>query len=238
MQTYFMVGAGGTGSHILPTLLPYLKAYHANKGDEYQVVIADGDLFETKNLARQIFQENLTGVNKAEAMVEMYKGHPIIAIPRFIGKDDIEKMIQDGDIVLICADNFSVRHTIAMHVKDLPNVVVINGGNERDDGSVQLHVREGGENKTPSILYGHAEIAFIAADDRAAMTCAVAAQLPGGEQTILANNTSAAYMMQALARYHSGAWKTGWTELNFDTVTGEVIRTDMRERRAWDNYPE
>ena len=233
MQTYFMVGAGGTGTHLLPALLTYLRAYHENEGTEYQVVIADGDIFETKNLDRQVFQEGLVTVNKAEAMLLMYPGHPIIAVSRYIGKADIETMIQDGDVVLICADNFSVRALIADHVTTLDNAVVINAGNELFDGTVQLWVREDGENKTPSIRYGHPEIVFKDENDRAAMTCAQAALLPGGEQTILANQGAAHYMMVALWRYHSGSWRDGWTELVYDLQAGQVQHINMRERRNW-----
>jgi molybdopterin/thiamine biosynthesis adenylyltransferase len=175
MQTYFMVGAGGTGTHLLPALLTYLRAHHANRGDEYQVVIADGDIFEAKNQARQLFAEGLIATNKAEAMVRMYQGHPLIAVSRYIGAADIEKMVQDGDCVLICADNYSVRALIADHAQTLDNVVVVNGGNEYNDGTVQLWIRENGENITPNIKYGHPEIKYLADDDRAPVTCAQAA---------------------------------------------------------------
>lgn len=233
MQTYLMVGAGGTGSHLLPAMLPYLRSYHGNRGEEYQVVIADGDIFESKNLTRQIFPDNLVTVNKAEAMLRMYNGHPIIAVSRYLGAGDVRDMIQDGDIVLICADNFSVRSLIIDHVQTLDNAVVINAGNEYHDGNVQLWVRQDGENKTPNLRYGHPEIAFVAEDDRAAMTCHQIAELPGGEQLILANQAAAHGMLTALWRYHQGNWQTGWTEMVFDLLKGETLHIDMRERRNW-----
>lgn len=235
MQTYFMVGAGGTGTHLLPALLTYLRAYHRNEGTDYQVVIADGDIFEAKNAARQLFAEGLLAVNKAEAMVHMYEGHPLIAVSRYIGAADIETMVQDGDCVLICADNYSVRALIVEHAKTLDNVVVVNGGNELNDGSVQLWVRENGENATPNIRYGHPEIAYLAENDRAPMTCAQAAALPGGEQTILANMKAAVFMLEAVQRWHSGAFRDGWTELVFEPT--QVIHIDMRERKNWSVNP-
>jgi hypothetical protein len=233
MQTYFLVGAGGTGTHLLPALLAYLRTYHGNTGTEYQVVIADGDIFEPKNLTRQIFAEGMVSINKAEAMLQMHPGHPIIAVSRYIGKADVETMIQDGDCVLICADNYSIRSLIVDHVKTLNSAVVINAGNEVFDGSVQLWVREGSENITPSLTYGHPEIAFTAENDRAAMDCLTIATLPGGEQTILANMTSATYMLLALQRWHADTFRTGWTELQFDLLRGQVDHINMRERRNW-----
>lgn len=229
MQTYFIVGAGGTGTHLLPALLTYLRNHHA--GDDYQVVIADGDFFEEKNLDRQLFPEGLAAVNKAEAMLLAHPGHPMIAVSRYIGKADVEAMIQDGDVVLICVDNFSVRSLIADHARTLDNVVVVNGGNELNDGSVQLWVREEGENKTPPITYGHPEIRFLAEDDRAAMDCMAVAKLPGGEQTLLANMKAATFMLEALYRWHSDNFREGWTELQF--APGQVEHIDMRERRNW-----
>jgi len=237
VQTYFVVGAGGTGSHLMPALLAYLRNFHANQGTEYQVVVADGDIFEDKNLARQLFAEEMLAINKADAMVQMNPGHPMIAVSRYIGKADIETMVQDGDIVLICADNYSVRALIVAHAKTLDNVTVINAGNELIDGTVQLWVRRNGENLTPPITYGHPEIAFKAEDDRAAMTCVQVAQLPGGEQTILANQAAAHFMLVALWRLHTEAFRTGWTEMNFDLQAGHVEHIDMRERRNWARNP-
>lgn len=233
MQTYLMVGAGGTGSHLLPALLPYLRTYHQGQETDYQVVIADGDVFEPKNLSRQLFPDTLVSVNKAEAMLRANDGHPIIAVSRYLGQADVRDMIQDGDIVLICADNFSIRSLIIDHVQTLPNAVVINGGNEYHDGNVQLWVRENGENATPNLRYGHPEIAFVAENDRAAMTCIQVAELPGGEQLILANQASAHGMLTALWRYHQGLWRTGWTEMTFDLQAGVTEHIDMRERRNW-----
>ncbi len=232
MQTYFMVGAGGTGTHLLPALLTYLRYHHL--AGTYQIVVADGDIFEPKNLDRQVFEPGLTTVNKAEAMLLMHPGHPMIAVSRYIGKADIETMIQDGDCVLICADNYSVRSLITDHVRTLPNAVVINAGNELFDGSVQLWVRHDGENLTPSIKYGHPEIAFKDENDRAAMDCTTLAQLPGGGQTLVANMTAATFMLVALQRWHSGIYQDGgWTELQFDLQAGQIDHINMRERRNW-----
>ena len=238
MQTYFMVGAGGTGSQFLPAGLTYLRAFHAQRADpEYQLVIADGDEFEPGNMARQLFTTDGIGRNKAEAMLEMYPGHPIIAVSRNVGRTDIERMVQDGDIVLMCADNYSVRALMVERIKELDNAVYINGGNGLYDGSVQLWVRENGENVTPPITFHHPEIVYRDEDDRSAMTCAQVAALPGGGQTIIANMTAANNMLTALWRYHEGLYRTGWTELQYDLRAGETHHIDMRTRKNWTVNP-
>ncbi len=233
MQTYFQVGAGGTGTHLVPALLTYLRNHHENAETEYQLVIADGDSFDTGNLDRQVFAPGLVQMNKAEAMVHMNPGHPIIAVTRYVGADDLSTMIQDGDVILICADNYSVRKLIVDRCRELDNVVVINAGNEKSDGIVQLWVREDGDQVTPCIDYGHPEIKFNAETDRSAMDCLTAAKLPGGGRTLLANMHAAALMLQELQRWHSGQFREGWTESTFDIITGEVQRINMRERRNW-----
>lgn len=245
MQTYFVIGAGGTGTHLMAALLAYLRNHHANNGQPYQVVVADGDSFTRDNTTRQLFNEGYVATNKAEAMVHMYPGHPLIAISRYLGDADIRTMIQSGDVVLICADNYSIRALVADHVSNLDNAVVINAGNENHDGSVQLWVRRDGNNITPPITYGHPEIRFLAEDDRAAMTCAQVAALPGGGQTLLANMAAATYMLNALYRWHNDSYgptatqhtSRTWTELQFDLANGTVDAIDMRTRRNWHVNP-
>lgn len=234
MKTYLQIGAGGTGTHLIGPVLTYLDSYHRNRNEEWQYVIIDGDAFESKNLERQMFDPGLVTINKAEAIAMMYNRFPIIAVPRFVGAEDLTTMFNEDDTLFICADNHSIRAVVQDRALQLRDCVVINGGNEEHDGNVQLWVREGGANKTPKLSYLHPEIAFSAEDDRSAMSCQQAAQLPGGGQLILANQQSASWMLAALWRYHEGLWRTsGWTELQFDLRAGTIHAIDMRERRNW-----
>ena len=233
MKTYIQIGAGGTGTHLIGPILAYLDTYHRNRNEEWQYVVVDGDNFDAKNAERQLFESGMTGSNKAQAMATMYNRYPVLAVPRFIGRDDLPEMMSEGDTVIICADNHSIRALVEERALQMQNVVVINGGNEMHDGNVQLWVREGGENKTPRLSYLHPEIRFESEEDRSAMSCQQAAQLPGGGQLILANQQSASWMLAALWRYHEGVWRSGWTELQFDLLAGTVHHIDMRERRNW-----
>jgi hypothetical protein len=233
MKTYIQIGAGGTGTHLIGSVLAYLNSYHQNRDEQWQYVIIDGDNFDSGNAARQLFEPGMVSMNKAESMARMHNAYPIHAVPRFIGAEDLSNMVNEGDTVLICADNHSIRALVQDRALQLDNVVVINAGNELHDGNIQLWVREDGKNKTPKLTYLHPEIVFESADDRAAMSCQQAAALPGGGQLILANQQAASWMLAALWRYHEGAWKTGWTELQFDLLAGTVHHIDMRERRGW-----
>ena len=233
IKSYILIGAGGTGSHFIAPALAYLDSYHRNAGTEYQFVVIDGDNYDSGNLERQLFTPGFVSSNKAEAMAQMYNRYPVIPVGRFIGKAELSEMFQDGDTVFIAADNHSIRALVQDRALELQDCVVINAGNELHDGNVQLWVRENGENATPKLTYMHPEITYIAADDRAPMTCQQAATLPGGGQLILANQQAASWMLAALWRYHTGAWREGWTELQFDLEAGTVHHINMRERRNW-----
>jgi hypothetical protein len=239
VKTYIQIGAGGTGTHFIGPALAYLDSYHKEReasgarDGEWQYVIIDGDNYEDGNLSRQLFDPAMVATNKAEAMAQMYNRYPVRAVPRFIGRDDLQTMFMDGDIVFICADNHSIRALVQERALELPAAVVINAGNEMHDGSVQLFVRAGGENKTPPITFLHPEIVYIGEEDRQPMSCQQVAAMPGGGQLILANQQAASWMMAALWRLNEGLWTAGWTELNFDLVAGTVHHIDMRERRGW-----
>lgn len=234
MRTFMQIGAGGTGSHFIGPALAFLDTHFRDSTEEWQYVIVDGDNFESQNLERQMFDPGLVATNKAEAMKQMYNRYPsVIAVPKFIGKTDLDAMMQDGDTIFICADNHSIRALVQERALELRDCVIVNAGNEMSDGSVQLFVRQNGENKTPPITFLHPEIQYVGTDDRAPMSCQQVAELPGGGQLILANQQAAAWMLAALWRYLTDQWVSGWTELQFDLTAGTVHHIDMRDRRGW-----
>lgn len=235
MEKYLLIGAGGTGSQLLGQVLAYLNSWHSNNGTEWEFIVVDGDAYHVDNLSRQLFDPRFVGMNKAEAMAETYSHYPIKAVPKYVGSDDLNYLITEGTTVFLGVDNFSIRALVEERVLNMDDAVVINGGNERHDGTVQIWVRKGGENKTPRISYGHPEIKYVSDDDRSAMTCAQAMTMPGGEQLIIANMTAAAHMLTALWRLHTGEWEKGWTEVTYDLLSGEVFHIDMRKRKNWAN---
>jgi len=239
MNNYVMVGAGGTGTHLLRALVLYLFSHH---GTDWLLHILDGDAVESKNLERQVFSPGHVTMNKAIAAAQSCDTDLVMAHPVYLAEENIERFIKDGDTVLICVDNFTVRKRIEDHCLMLDNAVVINGGNEKYDGSVQLWVRENGQDTTPRLSYLHPEIRIGEGDDRAEMTCQQAAALPGGEQTIIANLQSATWMLTALWRQHTGLHHpiedpkpATWTELQFDAVNGRVDHIDQRMSAHWND---
>lgn len=233
--TYTLLGAGGTGSILFDPLLRYLDTYHSKDGFNLQVI--DGDGIEKHNLARQLFDEPAIGSNKASSLVEHSRYEPshgrVFARPTFLGKDNVEKLIANGDIILIAVDNYSVRALVESRVKNLDNGVVINGGNESTDGSCQLWVRRDGANVTPPISHCHPEIAYKSADDRAALSCEARAKIKGGEQTIVANMASALSMLNMLRLHHQNDVPKGGHEVYFDLDTQAMRPDDLRGVEGW-----
>jgi len=64
-----LVGLGGIGSQLLPSLVRYL-AFRPEPRP--MLVLVDGDAYEPGNRTRQVFPESAIGSNKAEALAEVY----------------------------------------------------------------------------------------------------------------------------------------------------------------------
>ena len=94
-----IVGAGGIGSFLIPLL---------DKVYLYDVVVADPDKVEEKNLTYQDFRKKEIGMNKAGVMdwnydtVKRHIPYPILT----------ENQIKGYDLVVCCADNLDVRRLL------------------------------------------------------------------------------------------------------------------------------
>lgn len=232
-QRYALIGAGGTGTHLLDPLVRYLTTHHRGTDPSvWQLGIIDGDAVETKNLERQLFDITALDVNKANAAAARYESLAgVVAIPEYLSAANIARYITNGTVVLIAVDNFPVRALIEDHVATLQDALVINGGNERDTGSCQVWLRIGGEDVTPRLSFLHPELR-APGEDRAAMSCTEVAKLPGGDQLIVANMASAMWMLSALMQFQTTG-DTRWTEIQFDITTGATVGLDQRARKGW-----
>jgi len=223
-DTLVMVGAGGTGSHLLHPLLAYL-------GDrDYILHIWDADTVERKNLERQLFFEFDIGSLKALALAKR-RPDRIEAHIKYLGEENITNAIQDGDTVFICADNMAVRRLINSLAKQLDNITIINGGNELYTGSVQVFAKRAGQRVTPPLDFYSPEFdADNDGPDMAELSCAEIAVLPGGEQTVVANNAVASLMLQALVRVEQDVYSEAeqWTKVTFDVLAGTFQTSDVR----------
>lgn len=152
-----IIGLGGIGSILSNTISRYLNTNPAH--NPVFINLVDGDEYENKNYTRQEFQNfgNKASVKYAELRNKFTKNiyHPV---PLFIDEDNISKIIKENSIVFACVDNHKTRRLISKFAETLNNIIVISGGNELTDGNVQIYIRKGGKDVTPSLTDYHPEI--------------------------------------------------------------------------------
>lgn len=127
-----VVGAGGTGSHLLTPLVKYMNTYDTRNSSSH-ILVVDGDKVEEKNLERQAFNHHHLFKFKASSLVEDIQ--PLVSdnvrvtgVPGFItsGKcivdlaleyvgEDLESV--EHIAVLSCVDNnmARIRMTFGLH---------------------------------------------------------------------------------------------------------------------------
>lgn len=121
-----LIGAGGTGSMVLPAIVPVVD-----------VDIYDGDTYEERNIERQIHRE--VGANKAEVLSQIFANplRNIKGIPRYVrGNENLET-----DLIFCCVDNNEGRKA-ARSLADVHNVPLIVCGNEAWEPMAWLYLPE------------------------------------------------------------------------------------------------
>ena len=161
-----VVGAGGTGSLFLGDFCRFLSSSDKDKRD---IVIADGDTVERKNLARQWFSEEDIGRNKAAAMAEVltdvfdvniealgqYIDTPeevIKILERLKGKAQDKRRFQTINfypVIISCVDNVACRLLLEEVFRRLENCIYIDSGNGYDTGQCVYAVKENGKVTSP-----------------------------------------------------------------------------------------
>jgi len=151
-----IIGLGGIGSILSGRLCRFLNF---TKDVSYEITLVDGDDYETKNYERQEF---LRLGGKAETQyIELTTKFPKLKFDYknvYVNNDNVKDIIEEESIVLLCLDNHKSRNIISNYCKTLDNVIIISGGNDYVDGSVQIYVRKGGEDLTPDLCAYHTEI--------------------------------------------------------------------------------
>lgn len=152
-----IIGIGGIGTNLSDNLCRFLN-YSPDIGYS-KVTLVDGDDFETKNKERQVFT---SFGNKATAKVvellDKFKNIELHQVPQFVTEENIDTIISEEDIIMLCVDNHKTRKLISDYVSKLKNATLISGGNEYVDGNVQVFIRKEGQNITPSLTDYHPEI--------------------------------------------------------------------------------
>ena len=96
MKTIYVIGCGGIGSWLAPSLCLLVGAKN--------VVLVDGDKLEEKNLNRQLFAEEEIGQFKSSALSARYMS---ASIPEFYSFGSIQHI--NSDWLFVCVDNNPAR---------------------------------------------------------------------------------------------------------------------------------
>lgn len=195
MNNITIVGLGGIGS-ILANVISRFEDFKEGSKDT-TITLIDGDSYEAKNKERQDFISS--GRNKAETKsVELeskFRNLKFKVIPNFITENNVYNFIKDGDIVFLCVDNHKTRKIIDDATYNFNDITIISGGNELVNGSVQIYVKRGGKNLTPTLSDYHPEIEF--ANDKLPTELSCEERYNSEPQLLFTNLTAATCMTWA-----------------------------------------
>jgi molybdopterin/thiamine biosynthesis adenylyltransferase len=206
------IGIGGIGCALLPFLCRYLQY----SGERARVTLIDGDRFERGNAARQAF----AGLgNKAEVKArELAREYEAVAFrsrPEYVTEDNVSHLIGAGEVVFLMVDNHASRHLVSRHVSSLADLSLISGGNDYEDGNVQVYIRQGGLDLTPSLERYHPEIGSPQDRNPAALSCEEL-MVAGAPQLLFANLMVASLMLNAFYALREG--RLDYSEVYLDIV--------------------
>jgi molybdopterin/thiamine biosynthesis adenylyltransferase len=199
IEKTIIIGAGGTGSILLPSLIRFLRS----RNYKNKIIIADGDKYSDSNIDRQTFAITKSGMNKAEYQSGVIVSHipdmknQIEFIDKFLSKEDISVLIEEKTLVINCVDNPAARKYVEDYGDVLNNFIHICCGNEESTGQVQISIKKDGKRITPSI-YKYSPNFDSTRDDRSGLSCEELANLPSGGQIIAANMMAASLALNYL----------------------------------------
>lgn len=217
-----IIDLGGIGSVLADQLARFLNYNEIFAGSV--LTLLDGDSYETKNYIRQNF---INLGNKAESKAmdlrTKFKNIKIDSIGSFVNKDNI-RILDSYDIVLMGVDNHKTRKLVSDYCKTRQNVILISGGNEYIDGSVQLYVRKEDKDLTPDLCAYHPEIRNAQDKSPEELSCE---ELALAEPQLLLTNLTAAVAMLWLFRNSVERNDIKKSEVYFDI---EKMAVDSKQR--------
>jgi molybdopterin/thiamine biosynthesis adenylyltransferase len=152
----------------------------------------------------------------------------LVAIEEYLQSDNLDRLLREDDLVLLCVDNHATRKLVSEHCGKLNNVSLISGGNDGvgEDGhgktlrgtygNVQIYLRRGGRDASPSLTRYHPEIDKPADKLPSDLSCTdLIASVP---QIVFTNLATASAMLNATWLLLCGALH--YSELCFDIADG------------------
>jgi molybdopterin/thiamine biosynthesis adenylyltransferase len=205
-----IIGAGGVGSYLLPTLLRTIRN-HEKPNRSPLVTVIDGDKLELRNMERQLFDDGDIGKYKSDALIEKYKGYypNIKSVPSFFTGGET---LSPGTMIFVCVDNHPGRMRSLDAAKRCNCNVILCGNGYTDSEAMYFSPAWEGKPCDPLVYYP--EIKDIKTGDPlqpAGCTGDAQAETP---QLAIANNLAASYALHLF-------WF--WTQ-EIGKLKGEFVR--------------
>ena len=187
------VGIGGIGCALLPFLCRFLNY----AGERARLTLIDGDRFERVNAPRQAFARlgNKAEV-KALELAQEFEALSFRAAPEYVTAENVGRLIIEGDVVFLMVDNHASRHLVDEHAAGLADLSLISGGNDFEDGNIQVYLRRAGRDLTPRLSRYHPEIARPQDRHPAELSCEEL-MAAGAPQLLFTNLMVASLMLNA-----------------------------------------
>jgi molybdopterin/thiamine biosynthesis adenylyltransferase len=194
------IGIGGIGCALLPFLCRYLQY----AGERARLTLIDGDRFERSNAARQAFSRigNKAEVKSLELARE-YEALAFRSAPEYVTDDNVGRLIGNGEVVFLMVDNHASRNLVSRHAASLSELTLISGGNDYEDGNVQVYLRRDGQDLTPALGRYHPEISNPQDRNPATLSCEEL-MAAGAPQLLFANLMVASLMLNAFYAIRQG----------------------------------
>ncbi|MDP3182222.1 MAG: ThiF family adenylyltransferase [Desulfobaccales bacterium] len=187
------IGIGGIGCALLPFLCRFLQYSR----EPARLTLIDGDRFARQNAVRQAFGRlgNKAEVKAAE-LAQEFEALSFRSVPEYVTAENAARLIFSGEVVFLMVDNHASRHLVSDYAGTLPDLTLISGGNDYEDGNVQVYVKQNGRGLTPSLSRYHPEIAHPQDQNPATLSCEefMARSVP---QLLFTNLSVAALMLNA-----------------------------------------
>ena len=225
MAKLIIIGLGGIGGALAEPMARYLAH---RKGESLQILLVDGDRYEPKNADRQRVSCDEIGQHKSELwarrMSRMFTDLDVKSVDSYVTPANIARLIQTGDMVMLCVDNHATRNLVQEHMLRLRDAVLISGGNDYTDGNCQIFLKKKGRMLTSPITRHHPEIENP--KDKRPDEIGCDEEIPDSPQLIFTNFMAAAVMMNAFYRLGTGA-ASSYGEVYFD-IDKNIARTVKR----------
>lgn len=158
---FTIIGLGGIGSSLADFVSRYISYLNT---DEHIITLIDGDSYALDNAQRQVFDElgekaEITARRLTERFTN--QGHENLcfeAISEYVTPENAEFYIEENSIVLLAVDNHKTRKVVSDHCVELKNITLISGGNDLEDGNIQVFIKRENIEITPPITFMHPEI--------------------------------------------------------------------------------